>query len=76
MKLNVSRVRDDCSVHNQGVEYVHWVMHKCIMVKVGVKRKLQKVGPTYKTRKFYEIGGICKSRGTKNFPEIGENILI
>ena len=20
---------------NRGVQYVHWVMHKCIMVKVG-----------------------------------------
>jgi len=23
----------------RGVQYVHWVMHKCIMVKVGGKTK-------------------------------------
>ena len=22
-------------IMNRGVQYVHWVMHKCIMVKVG-----------------------------------------
>ena len=27
-------------VHNmQGVQYVHWVMHKCIMVKLGGETK-------------------------------------
>ena len=24
---------------NRGVQYVHWVMHKCIMVKVGEETK-------------------------------------
>ena len=24
---------------NRGVQYVHWVMHKCIMVKVGGETK-------------------------------------
>jgi len=31
----------------RGVQYVHWVMHKCIMVKVGgekIKRKHVKSG--------------------------------
>ena len=27
----------------RGVQYVHWVMHKCIMVKVGGKRNTRKV---------------------------------
>ena len=27
----------------RGVQYVHWVMHKCIMVKVGWKRNTHKV---------------------------------
>src|SRR6218665_219781 len=31
-----------CHVH-RGVQYVHWVMHKCIMVKVGGKRNTRKV---------------------------------
>jgi len=42
----------------RGVQYVHCVMHKCIMVKLGgtkntmyVKKKVKK------TRKFYEIRG-------------------
>src|SRR6218665_2763810 len=25
------------TLYNRGVQYVHWVMHKCIMVKVGGK---------------------------------------
>ena len=24
-----------CNAASRGVQYVHWVMHKCIMVKVG-----------------------------------------
>ena len=28
---------------SRGVQYVHWVMHKCIMVKVGGKRNTHKV---------------------------------
>ena len=45
----------------RGVQYVHWVMHKCIMVKVGGKRK--NTESTYKTPQFYEIRGeICNSR--------------
>ena len=27
----------------RGVQYVHWVMHKCIMVRVGGKRNTHKV---------------------------------
>ena len=46
----------------RGVQYVHWVMHKCIMVKVGGKRNTRKVCKKQvnlcKTR-----GEICQSRG-------------
>jgi len=28
---------------HRGVQYVHWVMHKCIMAKVGGKRNTRKV---------------------------------
>src|SRR6218665_2999108 len=28
---------------SRGVQYVHWVMHKCIMVKVGGKRNTHEV---------------------------------
>src|SRR6218665_2470911 len=27
----------------RGVQYVHWVMHKCIMVKIGGRRNTRKV---------------------------------
>src|SRR6218665_2728557 len=46
----------------RGVQYVHWVMHKCIMVKVGRKRNTHKVCKKQvnfsKTgRKFLKVGG-------------------
>ena len=46
----------------RGVQYVHWVMHKCIMVKVGGKRNIRKVCKKQvnlsKTgRKFVKVGG-------------------
>src|SRR6218665_935455 len=31
------------AIVGRGVQYVHWVMHKCIMVKVGGKRNTRKV---------------------------------
>jgi len=45
-----------------GVQYVHCVMHKCIMVKVGGKRNTRKVCKKHvnfaKTRgKFRKAGG-------------------
>ena len=43
-------------VINRGVQYEHCVMHKCIMVKVGGKRKTRKVCKE-NTRNFYEIRG-------------------
>jgi len=50
-----------------GVEYVHCVMHKCIMVKVGGKVHVKYV----KARKFYEIRGghFAKVGEKKNFPK-------
>ena len=46
----------------RGVQYVHWVMHKCIMVEVEGKRNTQKVCKMQmnfsKTRgKFVHVGG-------------------
>ena len=43
----------------RGVQYVHWVMHKCIMVKVGgneIHVKYVKVGGN---NSFSETGGKC-----------------
>jgi len=46
---------------SRGVQYVHWVMHKCIMAKVGGKNT-QKV--CKKLLNFLKTGGeICESRG-------------
>ena len=58
----------------RGVQYVHWVMHKCIMVKVGGKRNTQKV--CKKQVNFSKTeGGIFQSRGNNNFRKKGENVL-
>ena len=53
----------------RGVQYVHWVMHKCIMVKVGGKRNTRKV--CKKQVNLCKTGGkICQSReGNNNFRE-------
>ena len=40
-------------VRNRGIQYVHCMMHKCIMVKVGAEINVKYV----KTRKVYEIRG-------------------
>jgi len=46
---------------HRGVQYVHWVMHKCIMVKVEEKRNTQKY---VKNRWIsWKQGEIFKSRG-------------
>src|SRR6218665_1233215 len=34
---------NSASLTGRGVQYVHWVMHKCIMVKEGGKRNTRKV---------------------------------
>ena len=56
---------------SRGVQYVHiWVMHKCIMVKVGVKRNAQKV--CKKQVNFSKTGGeFLKVGGNNNFCETG-----
>ena len=56
-------------VRLRGVQYVHWVMHKCIMVKVGGKRNTHKVCKKqvnfYKTDwKFFKVGGNNNFRET------------
>ena len=52
------------SLRGRGVQYVHCVMHKCIMVKVGGNEIHVKY---VKTRQFYEIRGesFSKSIGEK-----------
>ena len=60
---------------HRGVQYVHWVMHKCIMVKVGgneIPRKVcKKQVNLCKTE-----GKICQSRGEIIiFAKQGGNVL-
>ena len=56
------------SLPSRGVQYVHWVMHKCIMVKVGGKRNTQKV--CKKQVNFAKTEReIVESRGNNNFRE-------
>src|SRR6218665_3443696 len=43
------------SALSRGVQYVHWVMHKCIMVKVGGKKYTRKV--CKKQVNFRKTGG-------------------
>src|SRR6218665_3948671 len=50
------------AIATRGVQYVHWVMHKCIMVKVGGKRNTQKacrkqVNFSKTGGKFWKVGG-------------------
>ena len=54
---------------SRGVQCVHWVMHKCIMVKVGGKRNTHKVCKKQlnfsKTgEKLFKLGGNNNFRGT------------
>ena len=61
MYMYVCAWMDEC----RGVQYVYWVMHECIMVKVGGKRNTHKV---LKSRWiFLKQGGIFKSRGIMIF---------
>src|SRR6218665_3573857 len=54
----------------RGVQYMHWVMHKCIMVKVGGKRNTRKV--CKKQVKLSKTGGqFFKVGGNNNFRETG-----
>src|SRR6218665_1503130 len=59
---------------SRGVQYVHWVMHKCIMVKVGGEITLK---VCKKLLNFSKTGGkILKSRGgIINFANQGGNAV-
>src|SRR6218665_1422412 len=53
---------------SRGVQHGHWVMHKCIMVKVGGKRNTHKVCKkpvNFSKTKFVKVGG------NNNFREKG-----
>jgi len=47
-----------------GVQYVHCVMHECIMVNVGRKRNTRKVCKNTSTLRN-QRGKFCKSRGKR-----------
>src|SRR6218665_3271553 len=65
-----NRVYDPSPLVARGVQYVRWVMHKCIMVKVGGKRNTRKV--CKKLVNLSKTGGkFVKVGGNNNFPEIG-----
>src|SRR6218665_586391 len=51
----VKRSEGQKSLAYRGVQYVHWVIHKCIMVKVGGKRNTQKA--CKKQVSFSKTGG-------------------
>src|SRR6218665_328098 len=58
------------SVGCRGVQYVHWVMHKCIMVKVGgkihvkyVRNRGENFGNRGEIQNFRESGGKCSKTG-------------
>src|SRR6218665_3552388 len=58
----------------RGVQYVHWVMHKCIMVKVGGKQNTQKV--CKKQVNFSKTEGKLFKVGEQIiFAKQGENLL-
>ena len=59
----------------RGVQHIHCVMHKCIMVKLGGKQETHKVRKkhvnlTKSAGKFQKVGG------KNNFPEIGQKCTI
>ena len=72
---------DFCNILlSRGVQYVHWVMHKCIMVKVGGKRNTQKarkkqVNLSKTGGTFLKVGGeiIILAKQGGNVPKQGGN---
>src|SRR6218665_2241260 len=64
-----------CLLLGRGVQYVHWVMHKCIVVKVGGrKRNTHKV--CKKQVNLSKTGGkFVKVGGRIIFTKQGENVL-
>src|SRR6218665_3021788 len=68
---NVRKCRSPTPLRgSRGVQYVHWVMHKCIMVKVGGKRNTRKVCKKQVNLSKTE-GKFVKVRGNNNFRETG-----
>src|SRR6218665_1761044 len=63
----ISQSQNGVGAHNRirrmfrRVQYVHWVMHKCIMVKVGGKRNTRKVCKKQMNLSKTE-GKICQNR--------------
>jgi len=51
----------------RGVQYVHWVTHKCIMVKAGGKRNTRKVCKKQVNLSKTEGKNLSKQRGNNNF---------
>src|SRR6218665_47675 len=62
---NVQFLYGNLLINSRGVQYVHWVMNKCITVKVGGKRNTHKV--CKKQVKFSKTGG--------KFLKVGEIII-
>src|SRR6218665_3868275 len=61
---------------SRGVQYVHCVMHKCIMVKVGGKRNTHKKKEIKKYMNLSKTGGkFFKVGGNNNFRETEGNVL-
>src|SRR6218665_2364739 len=54
-----------------GVQYVHWVMHKCIIVKLGGKRNIRRKACKNQVNFSESRGDILKGRGNNNFHETG-----
>jgi len=71
LPFNKSLFQQHLSIWSKGVQYLHWVMHKCIMVKVGGRNEIHR--KYVKSRWFFrKQGGIFESRGEhNNFRETG-----
>ena len=61
-------------VSSRGVQYVHCMMHKCIMVKVGGNEK--HVKHVKKHINLMKLGEMYESRGSEKCFEIGGNVSI
>src|SRR6218665_3392442 len=69
--LQMRLAKKKLSERYRGVQYVHWVMHKCITAKIGGgKRNTHKV--CKKQVNFSKTGGnLVKVGGNNNFRETG-----
>jgi len=61
-----------CTYENRDFQYVHCVMHKCIMVKLGRNEKHVKYAKN--TNILRNQVDISKVGGNNKFPEIGGNV--